>query len=87
VRTVLLILLVACAEPRSERCKEICSREAECVERIETDQAGGTAFDEGDCVAACAALERDKQTAGLVEAHAVCVAKAASDCRKLLECR
>ena len=80
-------IVAACAEPRSERCKEICSREAECVEKVEAEEAGGTSFDEGDCVAACAALERDKETRGQVEAHAVCMAKAASDCKKLLECR
>ena len=44
-------------------------------------------FDEGDCVAACAALERDGKTKPNVEAHWVCVQKAGDDCAKVAECR
>jgi hypothetical protein len=91
---VLLVLalagLGACAQPRSARCKEICSREAECQQAAE--EAGATseeqtAFDEGDCVAACAALERDERTKPNVDAHEVCLDKAGSDCAKVAACR
>jgi len=83
-------LLAACAQPRSAMCKEICSREAECQQTADEDSEAPeeqTAFDEGDCVAACAALERDSRTGPTVEAHAVCVAKAGPDCAKVEACR
>src|SRR5262245_30247855 len=60
----LLMTLAACAQPRSARCKEICAREAECQQQAEDETPDEqSAFDEGDCVAACAALERDSTTA------------------------
>lgn len=85
-----LMMSAACAQPRSARCKEICSREAEC-QQAAADEAEApdeqTAFDEGDCVAACAALERDERTKPDVEAHAVCMKNAGTDCTKLAACR
>jgi hypothetical protein len=88
IRALLLAVavLAACAQPRSARCKEICSREAECQQRSgEPDEQ--SAFDEGDCVAACAALERDEKAATLVEAHHNCVELAGEDCAKLAACK
>lgn len=87
VGLVAAFLLAACAQPRSARCKEVCSREAECQQSVEDEPEEATAFDEGDCVAACAALERDTITAPNVEAHWVCVQKAGTDCAKLAACR
>lgn len=82
----LLLVLAACAQPRSARCKEICAREAECQQRSdEPDEQ--SAFDEGDCVAACAALERDDNAVTRVEAHHVCITQAGDDCAKLAACR
>ena len=88
VRRVVLLLAMAgwaaCAQPRSERCKQICNKEAEC-QPTETDEQ--SAFDEGDCVAACAALERDQRTVGHVERHYECLARAQGDCAKIAACR
>jgi len=75
----------ACAEPRSARCKELCAREAECVE-ASGGTPGDSAFDEGDCVAACAALERDVEGRGTVERHADCVTQAGGRCDAVLSC-
>jgi Cys-rich protein (TIGR04453 family) len=89
-RLVLLLLLAAagCAQPRSARCKEICAREAECQQATEDETPDEqSAFDEGDCVAACAALERDDKMAPSVEAHWVCIKQAGGDCGKLASCR
>jgi hypothetical protein len=89
VRAALLsVLLAACAQPRSPACKAICAREAECQQTAEDEKPDEqNAFDEGDCVAACAALERDGKTQPNVVAHWVCVQKAADDCEKVAECR
>jgi len=84
-RAVLILALfgAGCPEPRSAQCKAVCAREAVCRESPD-DQ---TAFDEGDCVAACAVLERDKKTAAMVNAYAACVKQAGRDCAKLAACR
>src|SRR5258705_318852 len=88
VRAVLLSLaLAACAQPRSAACKAICAREAECQRTAEDEKPDEqNAFDEGDCVAACAALERDGKTKPNVEAHRVCLQKAGNDCEAVLKC-
>lgn len=77
------VALAACAEPRSPRCKRLCAREAECVEAADNTE---TAFDEGDCVAQCSALERDEQGRGTVERHADCVTAAGTSCTAVLAC-
>jgi hypothetical protein len=90
-RAALIGLLAAgagCAQPRSATCKEICAREAECQQATEDEMPDEqSAFDEGDCVAACAALERDGKTKPNVEAHWECVKNAGADCGKIAACR
>jgi hypothetical protein len=76
-------LLAACTDPRSAACKEVCKREAECVEETNSKMP----FDESECVAACSALERDTAvSAAKVERHIACVKKQAS-CAAVLECK
>lgn len=75
--------LAACTAPKSKICRETCTREADCHESSSSEDS---TFDEGECIAACAALERDQETRGLVTVHAECVGKAAS-CREVLECK
>lgn len=89
VTAAALAVLAGCAQPRSARCKEVCAREAECQQTGDEAEVPDeqTAFDEGDCVAACAALERDDKTRPAVEAHAACLAKAGADCTKVAACR
>lgn len=71
----------ACTEPRSKRCSDVCGREATCREKIET----GDNFDEGECVDACAALERDSHTEPQVVEHLDCV-RAADSCQQVIDC-
>jgi hypothetical protein len=86
----LLLVLAACTAETSKRCRRVCARQAEC-ENAAATAGSDTAFDEGECVAACAALERDVPTTeGLVTSHVECVDKAGSDmaaCAAILECR
>lgn len=77
-----LLLAGACTEPRSQRCRDVCAREAACHEAVETADN----FDEGECLDACAALERDVHTEPLVEAHAACVRAAGDACAAVLAC-
>ncbi len=84
-----LLVLAACTAETSKQCRRVCARQGEC-ESAAAAAGSDTAFDEGECVAACAALERDPTTAGLVTSHVECVAKAGSDsvgCPAVLECR
>lgn len=78
------LLLGACTQQRSAMCKEVCKREAECVDAT----ASKMPFDEKECVAACAALEADKSDNGAkVVRHVECVHKQ-QDCRAVLtECK
>ena len=78
---LLALLALACTEPRSKRCSSVCAREAECHEKLDTQEN----FDEGECLDACAALERDSVEVTRVEAHADCVAKADS-CSAVVAC-
>jgi hypothetical protein len=84
MRTLLLaVLLAACTEPRSAACKEVCKREAECVEETGSKMP----FDEKECVAACSALEQDVAVnAAKVQRHVDCVHKQPS-CTAVLECK
>ena len=77
------LVTAACTAPKSKVCRSVCGREAECIESRNTDDS---TFDEGECIAACAALERDPETRGFVTSHAECVAKAAT-CPEVLECK
>jgi hypothetical protein len=78
----ILLLLSACTEPRSKRCSAVCSREAACHEERNTDEN----FDEGECLDACAALERDSVAVEQVDFHAECV-KEAETCEQVLACQ
>ena len=94
MRVVLLLLLGslvgACTAEVSKTCRQVCARQGECEGVTAAEGGPETAFDEGECVAACAALERDPNTAGLVSRHADCVAKAGSGsaaCQAIVDCR
>lgn len=82
LRLLLIASLVACTQPRSQQCREICKREADCV-----DQTGNKIpFDEKECVAACGVLEADvADNRAKVERHAACI-RQTQDCTKVLEC-
>ena len=80
---VVALTAVACTAPKSKVCRTVCGRESSCIESRSSDES---TFDEGECVAACAALERDAETKGLVTSHAACVAKAAT-CPEVLDCK
>lgn len=76
-------LLAGCTEPRSTACKEVCKREAECVEETGSKMP----FDEKECVAACSALEQDVTVnAAKVQRHMECVRRHAA-CAAVLECK
>ncbi len=69
------LVAVACTAPKSEVCRRVCSRESTCVESSSQDEVS---FDEAECVAACAVLERDPATRGIVTARDQCVTAAAN---------
>ena len=73
---------LGCTEPRSAACKEVCKREAECVDTT----ASKMPFDEKECVAACAALENDPENSAKVVRHIDCVHKQQA-CGTILECK
>jgi len=79
----MLAAAAGCTEPRSAACKEVCKREAECV-----DATGNKLpFDEKECIAACAALEHDvEHSAAKVARHIDCVTKQQT-CAAVLECK
>ena len=80
---VLASFLLACTEPRSKACKQVCKREAECIEEATTK----VPFDEKECVAACAALEQDTAHSNAkVQRHIECV-NSAKSCLTALECK
>jgi hypothetical protein len=80
---VLGVLGVGCTEPRSPVCKDVCKREAECVDST----ASKLPFDEKECIAACAALEHDvANSAAKVQRHIACVNQQTS-CAAVLECK
>lgn len=77
------LLLIGCTEPRSTSCRQVCKREAECIEETGTK----IPFEEKECVAACAALEQDSAYSGAkVQRHIDCVSKQTS-CSAVLECK
>ncbi|MBA2542928.1 MAG: hypothetical protein H0V17_24995 [Deltaproteobacteria bacterium] len=78
-----LLALTACTEPRSQSCKQVCKREAECIEETGSKMP----FEEKECVAACAALEQDSANSGAkVQRHIDCVRKQTT-CAAVLECK
>lgn len=87
------MLLVGCASERaSTECKEVCRKQAQCVDQKREAASDGEAgsdqnkFDQSECIAACTALLRDEQGKKLVEQHVGCVDRAANDCAALLAC-
>jgi len=76
------LLLAACVQARSQRCKQVCAREYECV----TSTSSSIPFDEKECVAACAVLENDPDNLAKVQKHADCVTKHTA-CSDVLECQ
>jgi hypothetical protein len=83
MRWLVLIAIVGCTEPRSARCKEVCKREAECIDVTSSKMP----FDEKECIAACAALESDQADNGAkVARHIECV-RSKQACEAVLECR
>lgn len=82
MRYLVALALCACVESRSQRCKQVCARESECV----TSTGSSIPFDEKECIAACAVLEGDPDNLAKVQKHADCVAKH-SACSDVLECQ
>lgn len=82
MRFALLLFLAACTQPRSKLCKEICSRESECV----TATSSSVPFDEKECVAACSVLESDQDNLAKVQKHAECV-RSHTQCKDVLDCQ
>ena len=80
--SLLVAILAACTQPRSDRCRRICTREAECV----TTTGSSIPFDEKECIAACSVLESDTDNLAKVKKHAECVSKN-QVCSAVLECQ
>jgi hypothetical protein len=88
---LLLLAPAACSsEGASTECKEICRREASCVDQLgdegKSEDEEQNKFDQGECIAACDALTRDEVGKKLVDKHKECAAKA-TDCAALLQCK
>ena len=80
---LLSLVSAACTEPRSDQCREVCKREADCIEETGSKMP----FDEKECVAACSALEQDTSVnAAKVQRHIECVHKQQT-CSAVLECK
>ena len=88
----LLLLATACSsEGASKDCKDVCRKEANCVDTIadegKDDDEEQNKFDQGECIAACDALSRDEVGKKLVEKHQECAKNAKGDCAALLQCK
>lgn len=79
--SLVVLLAVACTQPRSKTCTDICARESDCITAAKSD----IPFDEKECVAACEVLRADPQNQAKVEQHRTCVMTNAS-CEAVLEC-
>jgi hypothetical protein len=86
MRGALLVLglcaFLACSGKRSERCEEVCQREADCAEELDDDEY---VVSRGECVRECNDLERQPDGPELVTQHVRCV-DAAKSCRAVLQC-
>ena len=86
----LLLLATACSsEGTSNDCKDLCRREAACVDQVGDDDKEDeeqNRFDQSECIAACDALSRDPVGKTLVDKHKKC-AQEAKDCAALLQCK
>lgn len=80
----LTALALACTSPKSKTCRAICARESECNGDRGAESSG---FDESECVAACAALENDKNPfiSGQVSKRADCL-RTTSSCGDYQSC-
>ena len=78
---LVLVLAVACTQPRSKTCIDICARESDCHAATKSE----IPFDEKECVAACEVLNSDPQNQPKVAQHQECVMKNAS-CQAVLDC-
>jgi hypothetical protein len=78
------LLVFGCADPQSPRCKQVCEREAECIEQI-PDEDTRPSFDKRECISDCTTLTRDREGASVVDRHLRC-AEAAESCERLLRC-
>ncbi len=79
---LVLLLLAACTQPRSELCKKVCNKEYDCI----TQTNSTILFDEKECVAACSVLEGDPDNLAKVKKHAECIERHETSCAQLLEC-
>ena len=95
MRLVLILLLASLLGCTSERsspeCKEVCRKQARCIEEQRTEAAAEPAveqdkFDQSECIAACTSLQRDREGRKLVANHVACVYRAKDDCTALLAC-
>jgi len=75
------LVLAACTQPRSTRCKQVCAREYECA----AQKTSTVPFDEKECIAACSVLEADQDNVAKVQQHAECV-MSHQDCSDVLTC-
>ena len=83
---IVLPLIGACSEPKSERCKRVCRLETDCAEA--RSQEGDTfPYDLDECIAGCVSLERDKSGRAKIDKHVECADQAGADCAKLMECQ
>ena len=64
---------LACTQPRSQRCRDVCARQAEC--RDPKGKELEPSFDEKECVAQCSALETDAETRHIVDERVACFAQ------------
>jgi len=77
-----ILAIAGCTQPRSKHCREICKREADCIDTTSSK----VPFDEKECVAACSVLEADVADNGAkVARHYECVTKSQT-CPAVLEC-
>jgi hypothetical protein len=79
------------SERASPECKEVCRKQARCVEDQRSEAATGPAaeqskFDQSECIAACTSLQRDREGRKLVAQHLECTERAKDACPALLAC-
>jgi hypothetical protein len=89
---IVAALASGCTSERSSpECKEVCRKQARCVDKkSEAAAAAGqndqNRFDQTECIASCTSLQRDREGKRLVEQVRACVAGAGEDCDALLAC-
>lgn len=78
------LALAACTSPKSKTCRAICARESECNGAKPSEESS---FDESECVAACAALEQDRNPyiSGQVTKRAACL-RSTTSCGEYQAC-